>query len=60
MKRQFYFDQVERDLLRLALEFWSERIAAGAGVPQAHIKCGKFAQRRITEMLARLKEPPTP
>lgn len=60
MKRQFYFDDVERDLLRVALKFLSERIEGGLNVPSAHIKCGEFAQRRITEMLARLQESPTP
>ncbi len=56
MKRQFYFDAVERDLLRCALEFWSKEIADGMA-SKAHQKCGAFTQRRIADMLARLAEP---
>lgn len=55
MKRQFYFDEVERDLLRCALEFWGAEISEGLA-SKAHQKCGGFTQRRIREMLARLKE----
>jgi hypothetical protein len=57
MKRQFYLDDVERDLMRCALMFWSERIAAGMNVPHAHVKCGEFTQRRIAGLLTRLQEP---
>lgn len=59
MKRQFYFDEVERDLLRCALEFWSAEIADGMA-SKAHQKCGGFTQRRIRAMLAKLKEPEPP
>jgi hypothetical protein len=59
MKRQFYLDDVERDLLRCALEFWSSEIAEGLA-SKAHRKCGAFTQRRISQMLERLQEVPEP
>jgi hypothetical protein len=55
MKRQFYFDHVERDLLRCALEFWSAEISDGL-TSKAHRKCGEFTQRRLAEMKSRLSE----
>jgi hypothetical protein len=55
MKRQFYFDDVERDLLRCALVFWSAEISEGLA-SKAHRKCGEFTQHRIAEVKARLQE----
>lgn len=62
MKLQFYFDHVERDLLRSALERWlatnkSEREAQYDKPKSGHFWAGNFTDRRIKEMLARLQEP---
>jgi hypothetical protein len=60
MKRQFYFDEVERDLLRCALGFWKAQLDdqrephPGA----AHYRAKKFTLRRIEAMEARLAEVP--
>lgn len=57
MKRQFYFDHVERDLLRCALSFLRAHTEVGTYTPEGVVPACKFTARRIDELLARLQEP---
>jgi hypothetical protein len=59
MKRQFYLDDVERDLIRSALELWKHRLLdleSNVGA-SAHIAAKHFTVRRIDELLIRMQEP---
>lgn len=60
MKRQFYFDAVERDLLRTALERFKDGIERErkSDLATSHWCAGEFVERRVDEMLERLKEIP--
>ena len=58
MKRQFYFDHTERDLLRtglLALKYLGN---LGAAQGHAARQCVEFTSRRIDELIERLSELP--
>jgi hypothetical protein len=56
MKRAFYFDDIERDLLRCALSVWYEESSNGS-LSRAHRTCVHFTGRRLKEMIERLREP---
>jgi hypothetical protein len=50
-------NDIERELLVCALEFWIERIDYETGAPAAHRRCGEFTRKRINELMAKLEEP---
>ena len=56
MKHQFYFDHVERDLLITALEVFDSRMNGETANPVIR-EAARFTQRRIKEMLIKLKAP---
>lgn len=60
MKRQFYFDEIERDLLRCALGFWKFQLddQREPHPGTAHYRAKKFTLRRIDAMETRLQESP--
>lgn len=58
MKRQFYLDDVERDLIRCALALWKHRLSpAVENASNGHHYAKYFTLRRIEELEKRLKEP---
>lgn len=61
MKRQFYFDDVERDLIRCALALWKYRLAEReANVSgDGHHYAKHFTLRRIDALMERMEEPKT-
>jgi hypothetical protein len=59
MKRQFYFDCPERDLLRTALSALKHLGTLGEGRGYAAKQCITFTSRRIDELIERLSEPST-
>lgn len=59
MKRQFYFDEVERDLLRNALALWKYRLSAvNEPAGHGHHYAKHFTLGRIEAMERRLAELP--
>jgi hypothetical protein len=59
MKRQFYLDDVERDLIRAALALWKYRLddARESSHGHGHWYAKDFTVRRIKALESRLQEP---
>jgi hypothetical protein len=60
MKRQFYLDDVERDLLRNALALWRCRLTESETASNGHYFAKLFTLKQIEAMEERLREPTTP
>jgi len=59
MKRLFYLDDVERDLIRCALSLWRLRLEKSeTSGGQGHHYAANFTVGRIKELEKRLQEPP--
>lgn len=59
MKRQFYLDDVERDLLICAIELWKHRLDKSVEnvSSSGHWYAARFTERRLAAMKARLEAP---
>lgn len=59
MRRSIYLDDVERDLIRTALELWEHRLGAtvNESAGHGHWYAAQFTRKRIEALKKKLQEP---